>query len=56
MAEPLGAQRYRLHGVERALDTLELLAAAGPGGMTLTELADRCCARAPAPAARSCWR
>jgi IclR family transcriptional regulator, acetate operon repressor len=35
------AQRYRLHGVERALDTLELLAAAGPGGMTLTELADR---------------
>ncbi len=33
--------RYRLHGVERALDTLELLAAAGPGGMTLTELADR---------------
>ena len=35
------AQRYRLHGVERALDTLELLAAAGPGGMTLTELAER---------------
>jgi len=35
------AARYRLHGVERALDTLELLAAAGPGGMTLTELADR---------------
>src|ERR1700751_65880 len=35
------AQRYRLHGVERALDTLELLAAAGPGGMTLTELAAR---------------
>jgi IclR family transcriptional regulator, acetate operon repressor len=35
------AQRYRLYGVERALDTLELLAAAGPGGMTLTELADR---------------
>jgi IclR family acetate operon transcriptional repressor len=32
-------QRYRLHGVERALDTLELLAAAGPDGMTLTELA-----------------
>jgi hypothetical protein len=30
------AQRYRLHGVERALDTLELLAVAGPGGMTLT--------------------
>ena len=41
MTEPPGAQRYRLHGVERALDTLELLAAAGPGGMTLTELADR---------------
>jgi len=34
-------QRYRLHGVERALDTLELLATAGPGGMTLTELADQ---------------
>jgi IclR family transcriptional regulator, acetate operon repressor len=41
VAEPPGAQRYRLHGVERALDTLELLAAAGPGGMTLTELAER---------------
>jgi len=39
--EASGAQRYRLHGVERALDTLELLAAAGSGGMTLTELADR---------------
>jgi DNA-binding IclR family transcriptional regulator len=35
------AQRYRLYGVERALDTLELLAAAGPGGMTLTELAEQ---------------
>jgi IclR family transcriptional regulator, acetate operon repressor len=35
------AQRYRLHGVERALDTLEMLAAAGPGGLTLTELAER---------------
>jgi len=35
------SQRYRLHGVERALDTLELLAAAGPGGMTLTELAEQ---------------
>jgi IclR family acetate operon transcriptional repressor len=35
------AQRYRLHGVERALDTLELLAVAGPGGMTLTELAEK---------------
>jgi IclR family acetate operon transcriptional repressor len=34
-------QRYRLHGVERALDTLELLAGAGPDGMTLTELAER---------------
>jgi IclR family acetate operon transcriptional repressor len=42
VAEPgRDAQRYRLHGVERALDTLELLAAAGPGGMTLTELAER---------------
>ena len=39
--EVQAAQRYRLHGVERALDTLELLAAAGSGGMTLTELADR---------------
>jgi DNA-binding IclR family transcriptional regulator len=27
--------------VERALDTLELLAAAGPGGRTLTELAEQ---------------
>jgi IclR family acetate operon transcriptional repressor len=38
-----GAQepRYRLYGVERALDTLELLAAAGPDGMTLTELAGK---------------
>ena len=34
-------QRYRLHGVERALDTLELLAAAGQDGMSLTELADK---------------
>jgi len=34
-------QRYRLHGVERALDTLELLAVAGPDGMTLTELAEQ---------------
>ena len=34
-------QRYRLHGVERALDTLELLAAAGQDGMTLTELAEK---------------
>ena len=33
--------RYRLHGVERALDTLELLAAAGRDGMTLTELAEK---------------
>jgi IclR family acetate operon transcriptional repressor len=38
---PRDEQRYRLHGVERALDTLELLAAAGPGGMTLTELAEQ---------------
>jgi IclR family acetate operon transcriptional repressor len=36
-----GDQRYRLRSVERALDALELLAAAGPGGMTLTELAAR---------------
>ena len=36
-----GDQRYRLRSVERALDALELLAAAGPGGMTLTELASR---------------
>ena len=36
-----GDQRYRLRSVERALDALELLAAAGQGGMTLTELADR---------------
>ena len=36
-----GRSRYRLHGVERALDTLELLAAAGPDGMTLTELAEK---------------
>jgi IclR family acetate operon transcriptional repressor len=34
-------QRYRLRSVERALDALELLAAAGQGGMTLTELASR---------------
>jgi IclR family acetate operon transcriptional repressor len=34
-------QRYRLHGVERALDTLELLAAAGPNGLALTELAGK---------------
>lgn len=36
-----GDQRYRLRSVERALDALELLAAAGQGGMTLSELADR---------------
>jgi IclR family acetate operon transcriptional repressor len=36
-----GDQRYRLRSVERALDALELLAAAGQGGMTLTELAGR---------------
>jgi hypothetical protein len=33
--------RYRLQSVERALDTLELLATAGPDGMTLTELTER---------------
>jgi IclR family acetate operon transcriptional repressor len=32
---------YRLQSVERALDALELLAAAGPEGMTLTDLTDR---------------
>ena len=36
-----GDQRYRLRSVERALDALELLAAAGQGGLTLTELAER---------------
>lgn len=36
-----GGSRYRLHGVERALDTLELLAATGPDGMTLTDLAEK---------------
>ena len=33
------ADRYRLLGVERALDTLEFLAIAGPDGATLTEIA-----------------
>jgi len=33
--------RYRLQSVERALDTLELLGAAGPDGVTLTELTER---------------
>jgi IclR family transcriptional regulator, acetate operon repressor len=33
--------RYRLYGVERALDTMELLAVAGPEGLPLTELADQ---------------
>lgn len=33
-------QRYRLQSVDRALDALEALAAAGPGGLTLTEVAD----------------
>jgi IclR family transcriptional regulator, acetate operon repressor len=32
---------YRLQSVERALDALELLAAAGPDGMTLTDLTGR---------------
>lgn len=32
---------YRLQSVERALDALELLSAAGPEGMTLTELTSR---------------
>jgi IclR family acetate operon transcriptional repressor len=33
------AARYRLQSVERALDTLEFLALAGPDGITLTDLA-----------------
>ena len=33
------AQRYRLQSVDRALDMLEALAAAGPGGLTLSEVA-----------------
>jgi IclR family transcriptional regulator, acetate operon repressor len=33
------ADRYRLLGVERALDALEFLAVAGPDGATLTEIA-----------------
>ena len=43
MSDPDGGdgQRYRLHGVERALDALELLAAAGQDGLTLTELAQK---------------
>jgi IclR family acetate operon transcriptional repressor len=32
-------RRYRLQSVDRALDALEALAAAGPGGLSLTELA-----------------
>ncbi|HEX6520734.1 MAG TPA: IclR family transcriptional regulator [Streptosporangiaceae bacterium] len=38
--EPVPAA-YRLQSVERALDALELLAAAGPEGMTLTDLTAR---------------
>ena len=38
-ADPGG--RYRLRSVERALDTLEFLALAGPDGITLSELADQ---------------
>ena len=34
-------RRYRLQSVERALDALELLSVAGPGGRTLTEIADQ---------------
>jgi IclR family transcriptional regulator, acetate operon repressor len=33
-------QRYRLQSVDRALDSLEALAAAGPGGLSLTEVAE----------------
>lgn len=36
-----GSAAYRLQSVERALDALELLGAAGADGMTLTELTDR---------------
>jgi IclR family acetate operon transcriptional repressor len=32
--------RYRLQSADRALDALGALAAAGPGGLTLTEVAD----------------
>lgn len=32
---------YRLQSVERALDALELLGSAGPGGLTLTDLTER---------------
>jgi IclR family acetate operon transcriptional repressor len=35
-----GDPRYRLQSVDRALDALEALAVAGPGGRTLTELAE----------------
>jgi IclR family transcriptional regulator, acetate operon repressor len=34
-------ERYKLQSVERALDALELLAASGPDGMTLTDLTER---------------
>jgi IclR family transcriptional regulator, acetate operon repressor len=34
-------ERYRLHSVERALDAMDLLATAGPKGMTLTDLTER---------------
>ena len=37
--EPDGDRRYRVQSVERALDTLDALAAAGPDGATLAELA-----------------
>ncbi len=33
-------QRYRLQSVDRALDALEALAAAGPGGLSLTEVGE----------------
>jgi IclR family transcriptional regulator, acetate operon repressor len=35
-----GDERYRLQSVDRALDALEALAAAGQSGLTLTEVAD----------------
>jgi IclR family transcriptional regulator, acetate operon repressor len=40
-AEPGLDPRYRLQSVERALDTLEFLALAGPDGITLTELSEQ---------------
>jgi IclR family transcriptional regulator, acetate operon repressor len=41
LSTPNDAERYKLQSVERALDTLELLADAGPDGMALTALTER---------------